>query len=387
MKLPANILRLALAITAGFAAALPHGSADVTPGLDVGEVEMLLRRQESLAQVLAGVWAVSGTQDVSVASATAAHIYSPHIEEARRQLLVAPEHSLPSTAQVPTQPADGPLVAAGTEDDSHLPEWDPRSRPQPKFDTSVRNSRRPASHDYEEEDPGPDVALAAADYDIMLSQMFGSEAFASDALPSVSGVVLRAGAIFCPVAGPEPPNFIDSWGYPRSGGRRHKGQDLFAPVGTPLVAVRDGVVTKVDPVDNYRVGSGRGDLGGITIWLVDVQGDSWYYAHLSGIAPGITDNTPVRAGQLLGYVGNTGNAATTPPHLHIGWYPNGGEAANPYSMLASACAADAPNRIVTPEDTGTSEPVDSSSSADSDGASASDAADAGHAAATSTTAP
>jgi murein DD-endopeptidase MepM/ murein hydrolase activator NlpD len=135
------------------------------------------------------------------------------------------------------------------------------------------------------------------------------------------------GAVACPVAGSV--SFIDSWHFPRSGGRLHKGQDLFAAEGTPLVALADGTVTDV------RAGAG---LGGNIIWLHTSQGH-WYYAHLHTFAAGLHVGQDVARGDVIGTVGRTGNARTTPPHLHIQWRPTGrhGADVNPYDVLSAAC--------------------------------------------------
>ena len=120
---------------------------------------------------------------------------------------------------------------------------------------------------------------------------------------------------------------IDSYGFPRMPGTPdehwHEGIDIFAPSGTPLVATERGVVT--------RVGSGR--LGGLTVWLRGESGTDWYYAHLLSHAPGLTEGMVVDGGDLLGYVGNTGNARTTPAHLHLQVHPGGGDPVNPYPLL------------------------------------------------------
>lgn len=142
------------------------------------------------------------------------------------------------------------------------------------------------------------------------------------------GTFGAVGGIVCPV--PPPVHFVDTWGAPRSGGRTHKGQDLFAAHGHPLVAVADGTITST------RTGAG---LGGTILWPETHDGAAWYYAHLSGFAPGITDGVQVLQGQVIGYNGTTGNAATTPPHLHIQHRPTGrrGTDVNPYAILSAAC--------------------------------------------------
>jgi murein DD-endopeptidase MepM/ murein hydrolase activator NlpD len=128
----------------------------------------------------------------------------------------------------------------------------------------------------------------------------------------------------CPVAGRS--SFVDSWGAPRSGGRTHKGTDLMAARGTPLVAVADGVV---EP--------GYGSLGGNTVWLHGDYGVSFFYAHLDAFAPGLSSGDRVTLGQEIGTVGDTGNPAPGAYHLHFGIYP-GGVAVNPYPAVRAVCS-------------------------------------------------
>lgn len=113
-----------------------------------------------------------------------------------------------------------------------------------------------------------------------------------------------------PVAGGKNTNIQSYWGANRDGGRRsHEGIDIFAPRGTPVVAVTDGYVTS----------TGDRGLGGKQVWLRDQnRNQSLYYAHLDSIAKEGRRN--VKVGDTLGFVGNTGNARTTPPHLHFGIY-------------------------------------------------------------------
>lgn len=137
---------------------------------------------------------------------------------------------------------------------------------------------------------------------------------------------LPAGTIpdfICPVAGPH--HFTNDWGNPRSGGRTHKGNDLFADRGVPVVAVTDGTVRFSD-----------GGLGGIAIWLKG-SGASYYYAHLDSRASGLSAGSYVSRGTVIGYVGNTGNAYGGAHHLHFQLHPGHGSAVNPYPTLAAAC--------------------------------------------------
>ncbi len=133
-----------------------------------------------------------------------------------------------------------------------------------------------------------------------------------------------SGDVACPVG--EPHSFSDTWGAARSGGRSHKGVDIFADTGIPIYAYTGGTV---------RLTSSR--LGGISLWVEADTGDEYYYAHLSAYAEGITTGTRVRTGDLVGYNGQTGNARFTPPHLHWEVHPGGGEAVNPTPFARAAC--------------------------------------------------
>lgn len=128
----------------------------------------------------------------------------------------------------------------------------------------------------------------------------------------------------------DPHQFTDTFLAPRSGGRQHQGVDIFAPAGTGLFAVERGVIAKV----------GNNALGGIKLWLYGESGTTYYYAHLRGYAPGIQDGLVVDAGDLVGYVGNTGNAATTPSHLHFEIHPENGPAVDPTPLLNVVDALD-----------------------------------------------
>lgn len=133
------------------------------------------------------------------------------------------------------------------------------------------------------------------------------------------------GGRVCPVAGAT--SFSDSWGAPRSGGRAHKGTDLLAARGTPIVAIEDGRVSRLS----------NSSLGGLSIYFTGNSGDRYYYAHLDGFASGIGSGSVVSAGTVLGYNGTTGNAPANIPHLHFQWGPGGGNWVNPYPMLRPLC--------------------------------------------------
>ncbi len=144
---------------------------------------------------------------------------------------------------------------------------------------------------------------------------------AAGATSGAAGGLVETEAGTCPVRGVLA--FTNDWGQPRSGGRTHQGNDLFAAMGTPLVAVTDGTIT-----DN------SGGLGGTGLDLHGDDGVKYYYAHLSAIE---VYSGRVKQGDVIGYVGDTGNAAGGPPHLHFQLHPGEGEPVNPYPTLRVLC--------------------------------------------------
>ncbi|MGJ8665562.1 MAG: M23 family metallopeptidase [Patiriisocius sp.] len=127
-----------------------------------------------------------------------------------------------------------------------------------------------------------------------------------------------------PVAGASNKNIQSFWGASRDGGKReHQGNDIFAPRGTPVIAATKGVISS----------TGNRGLGGKQVWLRDkiVGGNTLYYAHLDSI--NTSAGTFVNIGDTLGFVGNTGNARTTPPHLHFGIYQGSKGAIDPLPFI------------------------------------------------------
>ncbi len=139
-----------------------------------------------------------------------------------------------------------------------------------------------------------------------------------------------------PIAGDA--GYVDTFGAPRSGNRRHKGTDIFAEKGAPVVAVADGVVSTI----------GVGSLAGNYIVVQHDDGWASYYIHLNNDSPGTDDGlgyvdaggievgARVVAGQLLNWVGDSGNAEDTPPHLHFELHRSDGTVLNPFPHLLAA---------------------------------------------------
>jgi len=131
----------------------------------------------------------------------------------------------------------------------------------------------------------------------------------------------RASEIRVPVHGVVLKDIADTWGEARMEGRTHEGVDIFAKRGTPVYAADSG----------YIIGVGENNLGGTVVLTFGAGGVRFYYAHLESVASGIKVGREVTSDTVLGFVGNSGNASGTPPHLHFGVYMEGAE--NPYPLL------------------------------------------------------
>ena len=128
--------------------------------------------------------------------------------------------------------------------------------------------------------------------------------------------------IAMPLQNVQKKQIANTWHAPRSGNRLHQGQDIFAPRGTPVYSATRGYI--------YNIG--ENNLGGQTVSVAGAGGRFYYYAHLDSYAPQIAEGDYVTPQTVLGYVGTTGNAQGTPPHLHFGIYtPNG--ATDPLPLL------------------------------------------------------
>jgi murein DD-endopeptidase MepM/ murein hydrolase activator NlpD len=157
---------------------------------------------------------------------------------------------------------------------------------------------------------------ATAEYNKM------KERLAAAAAAEAGGVFLTSGGMACPIAAPN--SFIDSWGYPRSGGRTHEGTDMMAAAGAPVVAITDGRITF----------EGYGSSAGNWLILSGDDGNAYWYMHNR---KNLVSGGRVRAGEQIATVGDTGNAIGGPPHVHFEYHPRGGGPVNPYPLLSEVC--------------------------------------------------
>ncbi|WP_422506694.1 M23 family metallopeptidase [Stenotrophomonas sp. GZD-301] len=147
-----------------------------------------------------------------------------------------------------------------------------------------------------------------------------------------------AGTLLLPVQGIAATQLQDTFTDARSEGRVHDAIDILAPAGTPVLAVADGTVEKL--FDSER--------GGLTLYQFEPSGRyCYYYAHLQRYADGIVEKKAIKRGEVIGYVGSTGNASPDAPHLHFEIHRLGaerqwwkGESLNPYPVLRGGAALD-----------------------------------------------
>ena len=190
--------------------------------------------------------------------------------------------------------------AAGTTSTTTTTHGDPRPGPRRR----PTAARRPAAR------AGASPRSAGADAEEAGEEEVEGRPAVVLTPPTVTPKLTAGGYVF-PVYGPS--GYGDTFGAPRgdvSGGWHH-GDDIFAPLGAPLLAVADGTVFSV----------GWNEIGGWRLWLRDSGGNEFYYAHLSAYTTLAVNGTHVHAGDVLGFVGNTGDAAGTPFHLHFEVHP------------------------------------------------------------------
>ncbi len=161
-----------------------------------------------------------------------------------------------------------------------------------------------------------------------------AQAEVTDSAPDPDSPSLRASALLIPVQGKTPSDLVDTFVDARSQGRSHDAIDIMAPAGTPVLAVADGQVEKLF----------TSERGGLTLYQFEPSGKyAYYYAHLDRYAPGLAEKQSIKRGQVIGYVGSTGNASPSAPHLHFAIFVLGperewwkGTAINPYPLLSAS---------------------------------------------------
>ena len=227
------------------------------------------------------------------------------------------ESPTPSPSPSPTEP--------GCPTPSPSPEPSPdKDKDKDKDDSGDKNARGGQDGDEEEleelEDPGYLQLEGAYNTDVLMmvaAQLRALGWSADEIVPMVYAPFIIGGEA----------NWIDTWGAPRFGPgpivRTHEGQDVFCDYGDPVLATEQGVV-------DY----GDAGLGGVVARLHRNGGGYWYYAHLSATnAEEYPAGSEVEQGDVIGFCGNSGNAVTTPPHVHFGYYRADGTAKDPMRAL------------------------------------------------------
>lgn len=163
-----------------------------------------------------------------------------------------------------------------------------------------------------------------------------------EAVPPASAAAQReeqsGPRLLVPVAGVAPHELTRQFDEPRSGGRLHQAIDILAPRNTPVLAADDGTIARLM----------QNELGGLTVYQLDpTERFAYYYAHLEAYAEGLVEGAPVRRGELIGYVGTSGNAPQSTPHLHFAvlrltdrrrWWE--GAPIDPYDLLVESRLAE-----------------------------------------------
>ncbi len=222
--------------------------------------------------------------------------------------LARPDHI--RIGQVLVIPKDGPR--AGVEA--------PRSAPAPLPSPRVVVGAAASTYQVVE---GDTLGAIARRHDTTVAELVGANGLVDpDRIRAGTGLAVPGAGWICPVQGSS--RFTDDWGAARDGGRRHLGTDLFAPLGTPVVASVSGTVRHAS-----------GARAGLAYYLEGDDGNTYYGAHLDGLQP----PGDVTRGQVIGTVGSTGNASATSPHLHFELKPGGGDPVNPFFTLQRWCRA------------------------------------------------
>jgi murein DD-endopeptidase MepM/ murein hydrolase activator NlpD len=220
-------------------------------------------------------------------------------------------------AAIAARTAAGLLPALSTSDeplDLSMSVWNPA--------TGALNLDSPAlDFEYDYFDPVSPGSLPSALDDLL-----------PDSRKFLIGTV-SGSSLVCPLRNS---TFSDTWGAPRPNGRVHVGTDMIAPYGSPVLTVADSTVVRVDRVNEHTPGTDI-DPGGLSVAYITAWGDVFYSGHFSSIPAEVQPGARLPAGSIMGYVGSSGNAISSVPHLHIQWHPGASVPQNPYQLLQDAC--------------------------------------------------
>lgn len=217
---------------------------------------------------------------------------------------------------------------ARSDAEATLADLDAALSAQARFAAAVQEALADQASEPAPTDPAELAALTAREQEIATAIEDAAEArAAAEAARKAEEerrAKIEAGLMFCPVDPPTATDFIDSWGFARSGGRAHKGVDMMAAHGVATVAPVSG-----------RVEHRGTSLGGLSWYVYGDNGNTYYGTHLQSYAN--QGAGWVEAGTLIGYVGSSGNASSSGPHLHFEIKPGGGSSINPYPLTHAAC--------------------------------------------------
>lgn len=141
-----------------------------------------------------------------------------------------------------------------------------------------------------------------------------------------------------PVLGVKKLELTDTWGQARSNGRTHEGIDIIAPRGSVIVSPTKAIVIRI----------GKDNLGGNVVYTANAGGERFYYAHLDSVEKNLKVGQELAIGDVIGYVGNTGNASATVPHLHFGISGKKG-ATNPFPRLTKELSSETQRKVLARE--------------------------------------
>jgi murein DD-endopeptidase MepM/ murein hydrolase activator NlpD len=240
-------------------------------------------------QVALGDWGTLVTLEQVVERTTGSGESSARAAVTALRVTLSAEHAgLPAGTQI----LIGHAESAVTAPVAPVADPEPAAKPKPARPSSVAGPKKQLPKPPEPRKRAP-----------------GVDGLKVQAVPTDISAPLSPGGYVFPVYGPS--SFSDTYGAPRATVTWHHGQDIFAPLGAPLLAVADGTVFSV----------GWNDIGGFRFWLRDRAGNQFYYAHLSAFSPLAVNGNEVRAGDVIGFMGNTGDAQGTPYHLHFEIHP------------------------------------------------------------------